>query len=135
MRSRSHAQLALLGDDGASVDPYYSAVWDRLRGLLADVVAVVGVKQAAGDLDTSPSQLKHALAARDRHHMRMEWLPYLIDKAPSDDVVALLASIRGLVVEPEKTLTPAERLAQAEDRAAKHLSPEIRALIFGEVRR
>lgn len=133
MVSRSHAQLALIGDDGESTDPYYAAVWERMRALLSDVVAVVGVKKAAGDLDTSPSTLKHALAGRDRHHMRLEWLPYLLDKAPSTELIALLASVCNMDVAPKKTLTPAERLAKAEAAAERHLSPEVRRLIFGEV--
>lgn len=130
MTPRTAQQLSLLSPDGQEVtDPYYEAVWQRLLSLLNDVVTVVGVKVAAADLDTSPSVLKHALAARDRHYIKAEWLPYLIAKAPSDEIVELLASVRGLVVGEKRELTADEKLARLESAIEKHFSRAVREAI------
>lgn len=84
--------------------------WQRLLGEIRTAVAVIGLKQAAYDLDTQPSVLAHALAERERHYVRAEWLPYLVAHAPTDEIVRRLAGLRGLDVQARAELTPEEKL-------------------------
>ena len=110
-------------------DPKYQASehWHELLDELRAIVSAVGLKQVAYDLDRPPSELAHALAERDRHYLRAEWLPYLVTHAPSDRVVALIASWRGLEVQPRKTLTPEERLRRLE--GALETMPELAEVV------
>lgn len=94
----------------------YAVLWEELLVLLNEVVSTVGLKKVAADLDTSPSTLKHCLAERERHYVRAEWLLYLIDKAPNDKIVKLLARLRGLDTKPIEPLTPEQRVAKLEAR-------------------
>lgn len=111
------SQLALgLAHDGA---------WHEFRRLLRAVVDFVGVKQVAYDLDVAPSILLNALEERDRHHVRADWLPYLVRKAPNDDLVTFLASLRGLDVVPRRELTDAEKLERLDGVLKRHLGEGI----------
>lgn len=103
-------QLGLRYNDGYRFDEVWAELLDELRV----IVATIGLKQVAYDLDVQPSALSHALAERDRHYVRADWLPYLVAKAPGDHVVELLASLRGLEVQPVRELTPAEKLERIE---------------------
>jgi hypothetical protein len=106
------------------------ALWQELRRLLREVVAHVGVKETAFALDVAPSSLLHALDERERHHVRAEWLPFLITKAPNDDVVAYLAGLRGLDLAPRRLLTDGERLERLEDTLARTLGPDILRALY-----
>lgn len=101
------------------------AAWTEFRRLLRTVVDHIGLKQVAYDLDIAPSSLLHALDERDRHHVRASWLPYLVRKAPSDEVVTFLAGLRGLDVVPRKELTAEEKLEKLQETLSRHLGPEI----------
>lgn len=87
---------------------------DALLELVREVVAALGLKQVAFDLDVQPSVLAHALAERDRHYPRLRWLPYLVAHAPNDRVVELIASWRNLECKAKVELTPAEKLERIE---------------------
>jgi hypothetical protein len=117
----SPAQLALDYVAGDGHRPH----WQHLRRLLREVVDFVGCKEVAYDLDVSPSALLHALDERERHHVRAEWIPYLIRRAPNDSVLEFLASLRGLELVPRKELTPEEELARLKEELAKSLGPEL----------
>lgn len=105
-RVNNVTQLALRYDDryvrGAS--------WGGILDEINRIVGIVGLKQAAYDLDAQPSQLAHALAERDRHYIRAEWLPYFLAKAPDAALAEALAACSGLDVAPRRELTPAEKL-------------------------
>lgn len=106
----------------------------HLLKLLRAVVDVVGVKQVAFDLDTSPSGLLHALEGKDRH-LPAKWIPYLIRKAPSDEIVEFLAGLRGLEVQPRVELTAEQRLERLEEAMSETLGEDIRRVIQQRARR
>jgi hypothetical protein len=101
--------------------------WAELLDAVGEVVRAVGLKQVAYDLDQQPSVLAHALAERERHYVRAEWLPYLVAHAPSDRIVALVASWRHLEVKPRHELTPAEELRAYK--SALDLMPDVHELV------
>ena len=128
-------QLKLLRESGADPsDPYYVSVWDRLLAYFNETVTHVGVKQAAADLDTSPSVLKHALCERERHEVKARWVPYLLRKSPTDDPAALLVSVRGLEVSQARTLTPEQELAALKAAIATSLHPDMQAVLMAKAR-
>ena len=88
----------------------YSQAWDAILEQLNRAVVNVGRKEAAYQLDTSPSVLSNALAERDRHVVRAPWLPYLTAAAPDNSIVEILAGLRGLTIAPAVELTPEQKL-------------------------
>lgn len=113
----------------------YDARWEYERNrerVLEEarrVVGIVGLKQAAFDLDTNPSHLAHALAGRDRHYGKLEWAPYLSDADPTPGFANLMAGTKR-EAHDRVTLTPEEKLRRIEGALAT-MSPEIRAAILG----
>jgi len=114
---------------GLRYDARYQSreLWDVLLSELRTIVDALGLKQVAYDLDVQPSVLAHALAERDRHYVRADWLPYLLEHAPSDRVVSLIAGWRGLEVKPRLVLTPEEKLRRIE--SALEAMPELGDLV------
>ena len=108
--------------------------WQQLLKAFARTVDYVGVKEAAFELDTNRSQLSHALAERNRHSVKAEWVPYLIQAAPDHEAVQILADLRGLEVQPKKTMTPEEELAEVY-RALGELAPGLRQMVKERVGR
>jgi hypothetical protein len=108
--------------------------WAELLETLNAAVTHVGRKEAAYNLDTSPSQLANALAERDRHYLRASWLPYLVAVAPSHRPVEILAGLRGLELSPRKPMTPAEELAELRAAVAAECGPTQRDAIERRVR-
>jgi hypothetical protein len=102
-------------------------LWEELLDELRAIVAAVGLKQVAYDLDQPPSVLAHALAERDRHYLRAEWLPYLVMQSPGTRVVELIARWRGLEVKAPAVMTPEEKLRRIE--AALDALPELGELV------
>lgn len=124
-------QLALPYDGRRAVD----ADWDVLRELLREAVDFIGVKQVAYDLDVAPSSLVQALSGADRHHIRAEWIPYLIRRAPNDRIVEHLADLRKLEVQPAKPATPEEELASLRRALVDSLGPELVESITARAKR
>jgi hypothetical protein len=104
------AQLSFRYDDRYQRGETVGALHDEIES----VVAETGLKTVAYDLDLQPSLLAHALAGRERHFMRLDWLPYFLSRASNDRMVELLAAVRGLAVRPYVALSAAERLARLE---------------------
>lgn len=91
--------------------------WHRVLDVVREVVATVGLKQLAFDLDCSPSLLGDALAERDRKGIRAEWIPTILTRATDLQRGALLCALAepvGFDVVRRKVLTPEERLARLE---------------------
>lgn len=107
-----------------------SAWWRRVRDEMGRVVQYVGLKQAAFDLDLSPSQLAHALAERDGRRPRAEWIPYLVHKAPDLELAKALVAPGRLEVERAPEMTPEEQLQRFEGALAETVCPEVRAIVY-----
>lgn len=88
--------------------------WQALLAEINTIVATIGLKQVAYDLDEQPSVICKALAERERHAVKAEWLPYLIEHSHSSHVIELLAGLRDLDVKPRVELSPAERLSRLD---------------------
>jgi hypothetical protein len=88
--------------------------WDELLDAVREVVRDVGLKQAAYDLDVQPSALAHALAERDRHYLRLEWLPYLAGNDNRLKIIRCIAAWAGLEVKPRQQLTAEEWQTRVE---------------------
>jgi len=103
------SQIELRYDDRWQRSERWPAVLDAIAG----IVVRLGLKQVAGDLDVGPSVLSNALRERDRHALRMEWLPHLLahdhDGALSR---ALMACTDRWDVTPRVELTPAQENAR-----------------------
>lgn len=126
----SDNQLELLGYlDGKAAEAHMIA-------LVRDVVDCVGLKEAAFQLDMSPSDLSHCLARRKRMHIPIEALPKIVKMAKDNQIPSFIAAIRGLAAVPRETMTPEQRLARLEQAMAEELGPGVRKAIhvraFGE---
>ena len=93
------------------------AWWRRWREALQVEIDKHGLKEVAFQLDAKPSDISHALACRDRHYFRGEWMVWLMLR--SDDLAKLAASMRGLQTERAKPLTDSEKLKRYERRLAR----------------
>ncbi len=87
---------------------------EELHEEVSAIVSEIGLKTVAFDLDLQPSLLAHALAGRERHFMRLDWLPYFVSKAKTPRLVAVLANLCGLELKPRTELTPTEKLTRVE---------------------
>lgn len=105
-----------------------SEAWPRVLEEVRRVVTALGLKQAAYDLDTTPSYLAHALAERDRKYLRGEWLAYFVARDTTTGLLGALADLAGCDVKKREPLTPTEKLARLEGALAE-LGPELRDLI------
>lgn len=128
--SKAAPQLALRLDGrdrrAAAVDALYDAC--------GRAVSAVTHKEAAFALDTQPSYLSNALARRERNYLRLDWLPYFADVATDDDIVAVLAELRGMDVVARPTMTPAEELAALRAALATTVGPEVQRIVEAKVR-
>lgn len=82
--------------------------WGRVLDAFAGVVREVGLKTAAYELDVQPSVLAHAIAERERHYVRAEWLVWAVAKARTPDLAEALVAPGGLTVKPKHKLSDAE---------------------------
>lgn len=97
--------LRTLPAKGADTD-----VGKRIREQAARVVAYVGHKQAAAELDTQESTLSHMLAGRGQRYLRLDWAPYLAAHAPDLGFARSLVEPAGLLVEKAPQVTVEESL-------------------------
>jgi hypothetical protein len=112
--------------------PPVSTLWrDEILPEIQRIVSFIGLKQAAFDLDAKPSALSHALAERERHYVRAEWIPYFLAKAPDDALADKLAAIRGLETARPAALTPEQKLNKIEQ-ALERMPAGIAAAIWKE---
>jgi hypothetical protein len=100
------SQLSLIYDD----DYRGNAVWAQLCAVMCDIVAEVGLKQAAADLDVQPSVLSHSLAERDGHRPKAEWVAKLALKPGGERIAAVLAEAQGFEIQRKRELTAQEKL-------------------------
>ncbi len=105
-----------------------SDAWPRVLEEIRRVVSVITLKEAAHDLDTQPSYLANALAERDRHYLRAEWLLYFVVKDPTTKLLGTIADLATCDVKRREPLTAVERLSRLES-AVSDLGPEIEALV------
>lgn len=110
----------------------FSQAWTRLLEAFNATIVHVGRKEAAYQLDTSPSQLANALAERDRHHIRGSWVPYLVAAAPNDAAVEVLAGLRGRALTEVKKMTPAEELAALKRSLGETVGHAVAELVYAK---
>ena len=103
-------QLSLAYDDRWR----HPGEWARVMTEAKRVVDDIGLKQAAFDLDIQPSLLSHAVAERERHYLRAEWLIYLVRKDESGKLLAALADVGGWELSRRIELTSDQRLDRLE---------------------
>ena len=118
-------QLALAYDPGYRSEAAYA----RVLAAVVDIVARVGLKEAAHALDAQPSVLSHALAGRDRHTVRAEWLPYFLAHDTDGALIRALADCGDWEVSRRVELTPAQRLERIE-RALASLPESVQAALY-----
>lgn len=53
----------------------FCAQWARILDVLREIISRVSLKEAAYTLGISDKALGHALAERERHYPRLDWLP------------------------------------------------------------
>lgn len=92
----------------------YAAVLDIIR----EITAALSLKEVAYRLGVAPPALAHALAERDRHYVRLDWLPAIMELADQCDLAERLHCAIGaparLVSVEAQPLTPEQRLARLE---------------------
>jgi len=93
------------------------AWWRRWREALQGEIDKRGLKEVAFELDAKASDISHALAMRDRHYFRAEWMVWLM--LHSDDLAKLAASMRGLEVQRPRPLTAEEKVKRYERHLAR----------------
>lgn len=67
--------------------------WLAVLTVLDEIVARVSLKEAAFVIGVSDKALGHALAERERHYPRMDWLPALCALAKQCDLTERLGSV------------------------------------------
>lgn len=105
-----------------------SDAWPRVLEEVRRVVTEVTLKEAAHDLDTGPSYLANALAGRDRHYLRPEWLLYFVLKDPTTKLLEAIAGVASCDVKRREPITAAERGRRIEG-ALDTLDPDLAALV------
>lgn len=114
---------------------YHEVHWRRVSQEFNRVIALVGLQQAAYDLDTTPSYLAHAMAERERKHPRASWLVYALMKDPTLGMARALGGAGGFDPKRRVEFTDKERAERLEG-AVKSLDPDLAKLImaraFGE---
>lgn len=108
-------------------------LWRALQKEIADCVDEIGPKEFAYAVDVSPSQLSHALAGRERHHVPLRWLPVLLKMAKTDRLLRFLAAMRGRDVIAPEVLTPEEELVRMKQALLKNFGPAGADLIRKDV--
>lgn len=98
-------------------------VWQEILGEINTIVATIGLKQVAYDLDEQPSVLCKALKEVERHEIKGRWLLYFVEHAQTPKLAQLLVKLGGWDLAPHAELTPAERLARLE--SALDANPDI----------
>lgn len=88
--------------------------WGQLLDLIRDIVRLRGAKEVAYALDISPSELANGLAERDRHGVKLRYLPYFLRARATDDLPRLIVEYCGLSLGEPRPLTVAERLERLE---------------------
>lgn len=104
--------------------------WDHLRRLLVEVVDALGRKAVACDLGINVADLSNALAGRDRHPVKAEWMPYLLRRAPHPALLQYLADLAGYRIERVEALTPAQKLERLEAELARRYTEDERSRLF-----
>ena len=69
------------------------------------------------------------------HHVYLRHLPYFVRHAPNDELPALIASWRGLELQPAKPETPEQKLEALEEAMERLMGPTLRAAIVAEARK
>lgn len=115
--------------------PDYAALGATLRRLLREVVDSIGPKEVAYDLDIAPSSLQHALEGRERHYVRIDWLPYLVRRAKTDEAVEFLAALRGLDVVERPTQTPEQELRALREAVKDSLGADLANAVLAKAKR
>lgn len=103
--------------------------------VMREVVAIKGLKHVADKLGTKDSVLSHALSGSGRHPIRLEWIEWINEHAPTDRIVEVLARQRSLDVVPRVEMTPEEELAALKDAMADTLGPDVRRIIAEKIRK
>lgn len=113
------------------------SLWSHALGVVRNIVARVGPKEAAYQADMAATMLGDALAERERKAIRAETLICLLLLADADERRAVLepiAAALGFTIEPMKTLTPEQKLARLE-KALRSKLGELGVQIIAEVGR
>lgn len=109
--------------------------WLRILGVIRELVARASLKEVAFRLGVAPPALAHALAERDRHYPRMDWLPVLCDLAAElnmgERLTNTIVAPIGFAAGPLQPMTPEQRLALIE-KALDRLGPALGALVRKE---
>lgn len=114
-----------------------SAAWDEVLNECRRIVALVGLKEAAYDLDTTPSQLSKALNERndedkaERKYMRGEWLLYFVSRAPDLRLLTLISKVGGCEPTRIAALTPEQENARLRAQIEK-MPPAFQAAFYAE---
>lgn len=93
-------------------------VWRRMLEEIRDTCRADsrgGLKQAAFDLDLSPSELSNALNERDRHDLKIKQLPYFLRRRLTDELPRLIVEACDLRLGEARPLTAAEKLSRLEE--------------------
>lgn len=115
---------------GLRYDPSYllGEQWLVVRDAFAGIVDDVGLKTAAYELDVQPSALANAIAERDRHYIRGEWLVWAVARARTPELAKALVAPGRLDVQPRHDLTDAEKLERYESLVSE-LGPTVAAAL------
>jgi len=126
LRPRRAEQLAMTYDERE----WSEHEGDKLLRAVGRAVQLIGPKVVATDLNVTEALVAHSIAKRGRHYARIEWLPYLVAKAPDDELAQALVAPGGYVAERPPELSAEERLARLETTLGEHLGPELRAALL-----
>jgi hypothetical protein len=100
------------------------------------VVAAIGAKQVAGELDVTEAALSHMLAERGRHWPSWadEVLLELDPTGAMEEVLASQAARRGMELLPEVKIAPEDEVAAWREYSAEEMGKTTRPAALARVR-
>ncbi len=104
--------------------------WALVLIELNRIVDEMGLKEAAFAIDVQPSHLAHALAERNRHHVRAEWVLPLLLRSRDMGLAKAIMEPAGLAVREREQLTAEEKLERLERTLGETLGPDLRRSIY-----
>lgn len=94
------------------------AWWRRWREALGqEIDRLGGLKEVAYENDAKPSDMAHALAERDRHYFRGQWIVWLLRRSRA--LAQLAAEMHGEELSKKKPLTAEEKCKRYERELAR----------------
>lgn len=134
--SRQHTFSFRLSDDqdDPGLESWNAAAWRKVLHAIGRMVAehASGPKYVADQIGVAHARLDHAIAERERHHVKAEWLPALVVLDEHALILRSLADLAGYDLVAKKPLDAEQELAALKAAIGDELGPSMRATLLAK---